>query len=168
MNTNLSLLLRSTAIAAVLVTGTAACGGEEMSGGPCDAKVSTDTKKKPEITIPDCERPAALQTRDIVEGSGEAAKEGDAVAVNYTGISWSTKKQFDSSWGQGAEPIVVEPLGQARVIAGWNQGLVGAKAGGRRLLVIPPDLGYGQQGNGPIAPGETLVFVVDIVSIDSI
>ena len=65
-------------------------------------------------------------------------------------------------------PFTVAPLGRASVISGWNQGLVGAKVGGRRLLVIPPDLGYGAQGaSGVIAPNETLVFVVDVVGINS-
>ncbi|GIH08769.1 peptidyl-prolyl cis-trans isomerase [Rhizocola hellebori] len=157
-------------IAGLLAMGAAACGdaGDEASGGgPCDVKVSTDTKVKPEITIPDCEKPTVLGTKDIVEGSGAAAKAGDAVGVNYTGISWSTKKQFDSSWAAGRQPYVVKPLGQASVIEGWNKGLVGAKKGGRRLLVIPAAQGYGAQGRQPnIGPNETLVFVVDVVSIN--
>lgn len=158
------------AIVAVLLTiATAACANaadESMGGGPCDVKVSTDTRSKPNITVPDCDPPKALEKRDIVEGSGEAAKDGDAVEVNYTGVSWSTRKEFDSSWRPGRKPFVVQPLGQASVIDGWNQGLVGAKAGGRRLLVLPASLGYGDQGSPPdIQPGETLVFVVDIVSI---
>ena len=157
------------AVAGLVAGGAAACGAEETSSdGPCDVKVSTDVKSKPEITVPDCDRPTTLRTRDVVEGSGPAAKAGDAVAVNYTGVSWSTKKQFDSSWQPGRKPYVVQPLGQAGVIEGWNQGLVGAKAGGRRLLVIPADLGYGPEGRMPdIQPGETLVFVVDVVSINA-
>jgi peptidylprolyl isomerase len=153
---------------ALLLTGLAACGGgETASGGPCDVKVSTDLKSKPEITVPSCDKPNALQVKDIVEGNGNAAKAGDAVSVQYTGVSWSTRKQFDSSWAPGRRPFTVQPLGQAGVIQGWNQGLVGAKTGGRRLLVIPANLGYGQQGRPPdIAPGETLVFVVDVVSIN--
>jgi peptidylprolyl isomerase len=157
-------------IAGLLALGASACGdagGEASGGGPCDVKVSTDTKAKPEITVPDCDKPTALQTKDIVEGSGAAAKAGDAVEVNYTGISWSTKKQFDSSWTAGRDPFVVQPLGQASVIDGWNQGLVGAKKGGRRLLVIPAGQGYGAKGRPPnIGPNETLVFVVDVVSIN--
>ncbi len=151
--------------------GSSACGGtgeETSGGGPCDVKVSTDTKAKPEITVPDCDKATALLTRDIVEGTGPEAKAGDAIAVNYTGINWTTKKEFDSSWKPGRQPYTVQPLGQAGVINGWNQGLIGAKKGGRRLLVIPGDLGYGPQGNvrASIAPNETLVFVVDVVSIN--
>jgi peptidylprolyl isomerase len=153
---------------ALLLTGLTACGADETaSGGPCDVKVSTDTKSKPEITVPTCDKPNALQVKDIVEGKGDAAKAGDAVSVHYTGVSWTTKKQFDSSWAPGRKPFTVQPLGQAGVIQGWNQGLIGVRTGGRRLLVIPANLGYGQQGRPPdIAPGETLVFVVDVVSIN--
>ena len=155
-------------LAGALLTGLAACGAADTaSGGSCDVKVTADTKSKPEITVPDCDKPNALQVKDIVEGEGDAAKAGDAVSVHYTGISWTTKKQFDSSWAAGRKPYTVQPLGQAGVIAGWNQGLIGVKSGGRRLLVIPANLGYGQQGRLPdIAPGETLVFVVDVVSIN--
>lgn len=160
----ISMWLRVAAVAVVLTAATAACGQEQVSGGPCDVTVSTDTTMKPEITVPDCDKPTELQTRDIVEGRGSAAKAGDTVTVHYTGLSWSTKAEFDSSWG--ADPLAVAPLGRASVIDGWNQGLIGVKAGGRRLLVIPADLGYGQSGNGPIAPGETLVFVVDVVSVN--
>nr|WP_246002639.1 FKBP-type peptidyl-prolyl cis-trans isomerase [Allorhizocola rhizosphaerae] len=120
------------------------------------------------IEIPDgCAPPTELQTRDVSAGSGTAAKNGDSVQVNYVGVAWSTKKQFDSSWGPGRKPFAVQPLGQARVIQGWNQGLVGVKTGMRRLLVIPADLAYGNQQQGAdIKAGETLVFVVDIVSVN--
>lgn len=157
-------------IAGLLATGASACGGsgdQTSGGGPCDVKVSNDTKVKPEITVPDCDKPTELKTVDIVPGSGQAAKAGDAVAVNYTGVAWSTKKQFDSSWAPGRKPYVVQPLGQAGVIQGWNQGLVGVKKGGRRLIVVPAELGYGQQRKSDlIGPGEALVFVVDVVSIN--
>lgn len=153
----------------LLATGLAACGGDgegDAASGPCDVKVGGSAKQKPTVTIPDgCEPPAELQTRDVAEGSGAAAKAGDSVEVNYVGIAWSTKAEFDTSYKAGRTPFAVRPLGQASVIKGWNQGLIGAKAGGRRLLVIPPSLGYGERGQGPIKPNETLVFVVDIVSV---
>ena len=155
-------------VGALFIAGLSGCtSSDAVGGGPCDVKVTTDTKSKPEITVPSCDKPKALQVKDIVDGKGDAAKAGDAVTVQYTGVSWSTRKQFDSSWAPGRRPFTVQPLGQAAVIQGWNQGLVGAKVGGRRLLVIPASLGYGQQGRMPdIAPGETLVFVVDVVSIN--
>jgi peptidylprolyl isomerase len=155
-------------VGALFLSGLSACtSGGTAGGAPCDVKVSTDTKSKPDITVPKCDKPTALQVKDIVEGRGEPAKAGDAVTVQYTGVSWSTREQFDSSWAPGRTPYTVQPLGQAAVIQGWNQGLVGVKTGGRRLLVIPAALGYGQQGRkNAIAPGETLVFVVDVVSIN--
>jgi len=86
------------------------------------------------------------------------------VAVQYVGMAWSTRKEFDASWDAG-QPYSF-PLGAGRVIRGWDQGVAGMKVGGRRILVIPPDLGYGAQGYAPaIGPSETLVFVVDLVSV---
>ncbi len=156
---------------ALFVAGLAGCGGDggeaDAAAGPCDVQVTGEAGKKPTVTVPDgCDPPTELKSRDVSAGSGPAAKAGDAVEVNYVGIAWSTKKQFDSSWAPGRKPYVVQPLGQASVIQGWNQGLVGTKAGMRRVLVIPANLAYGNQQKGPdIKPGETLVFVVDIVSV---
>ena len=115
---------------------------------------------KPKIIKPSGKPPAKLIVVDVVPGKGAAAKSGDAVTVDYAGNSWSTGKEFDASWKTGqAFPVT---LGQGAVIKGWDEGLVGLKPGGRRLLVIPPDLGYGAQGSGSaIKPNETLVFVVD-------
>ncbi|GAB3233831.1 FKBP-type peptidyl-prolyl cis-trans isomerase [Glycomyces halotolerans] len=138
----------------------------EVSAG-CEVEVSTDVSAKPEVTVPDCDPPADLFTADVVEGSGVQAQAGDAVAVQYAGFSWSDGSGFDASWDRGAEPFEVTPLGSAPVIQGWNDGLIGAQVGDRRLIVIPPELGYGQAGvGGVIAPGETLVFVVDVESIN--
>jgi peptidylprolyl isomerase len=123
--------------------------------------VGTDTKKKPKITKPSGKPPAVLTVVDVVDGKGAAAKEGDTLTVDYAGNSWSTGKEFDASWNSG-QPFPVT-LGQGQVIPGWEQGLQGMKQGGRRLLVIPPDLGYGAQGSGDkIKPNETLIFVVDL------
>jgi FKBP-type peptidyl-prolyl cis-trans isomerase len=165
-------LIGALVVGAVLATSLTACGGDDgaadAADGPCDVKVTGPAKQKPTVTIPDnCDPPKELKTRDVSAGSGAAAKQGDSVEVNYVGIAWSNKTEFDSSWKPGRKPFSVSPLGQASVIAGWNQGLVGAKAGGRRLLVIPPELGYGSSGQRTIKPNETLVFVVDIVSIKS-
>jgi peptidylprolyl isomerase len=97
---------------------------------------------------------------DIVKGSGASAQDGNTLTVDYVGDSWSTGKEFDASWNRG-QPFPVT-LGQGQVIQGWEQGLQGMKKGGRRLLVIPPDLGYGAKGSGStIKPNETLIFVVD-------
>jgi peptidylprolyl isomerase len=123
--------------------------------------VGTDTKKKPKIPKPSGKPPAKLTVVDLVDGTGAAAKEGDTLTVDYAGTSWSTGKEFDASWNSG-QPFPVT-LGQGSVIQGWEQGLQGMKKGGRRLLVIPPDLGYGSSGSGDkIKPNETLIFVVDL------
>jgi peptidylprolyl isomerase len=161
--------------AAVLVAGAlllavaAGCGGDRSgsSGGRCEVQVGTEPDAKPSVTIPDCAtKPAGLVTRDVIVGTGREAAVGDTVSVQYVGLAWSTKKQFDASWDRGAQPFDVTPLGRAEVISGWNKGLVGVRAGGRRLLVIPPGLGYGIRGVGSdIKPNETLVFVIDVVSV---
>ena len=128
--------------------------------------ISTDVTKKPTIEKPKGDPPPALVQEDVVEGKGPAAKAGDLLSMQYVGVSFSTGKQFDASWDRGGEPFQF-PLGGGQVIQGWDQGIVGMKAGGRRLLVIPPAQGYGEQGSPPdILPNETLVFVVDVVKIE--
>ena len=123
--------------------------------------VGTDTKKKPKIPKPSGKPPAKLTVVDIVPGTGAAATNGDTLTVDYAGSSWSTGKEFDASWNSG-QPFPVT-LGQGQVIQGWEQGLQGMKQGGRRLLVIPPDIGYGASGSPPkIKPNETLIFVIDL------
>jgi peptidylprolyl isomerase len=98
------------------------------------------------------------------EGGGAEAVTGKAVAVEYVGVSYSTKKQFDSSW-ERPDPLRFS-LGAGNVIKGWDQGVVGMKVGGRRRLTIPPDLAYGARGSGSaIGPNETLVFVIDLVEV---
>ena len=126
------------------------------------ASISKDLSEKPAVAQPSGEPPAELQKQDIVKGKGTAARAGDTVSVQYVGNSWSTGTQFDASWDRGAEPFRF-PLGAGQVIPGWDQGVAGMKPGGRRLLVIPPDLAYGTQSPSPdIAPNETLIFVVDL------
>jgi peptidylprolyl isomerase len=118
---------------------------------------------KPEIDFPGGEPPTALQITDIWEGDGQEAKAGDTVQVHYVGVAYSTGEEFDASWNRG-DPLQFQ-LGAGRVIAGWDQGVQGMKVGGRRQLIIPPGLAYGERGAGNvIAPGETLIFVCDLVS----
>ena len=119
---------------------------------------------KPDVTIPATPPPTALKTEDLVVGTGAEAVAGKTVEVHYVGISWSSKKQFDASWDRGG--AFSFPLGAGRVIKGWDQGVAGMKVGGRRRLEIPPHLGYGDRGAGTdIKPGETLVFVVDLLAV---
>jgi peptidylprolyl isomerase len=119
---------------------------------------------RPEIDFPGGEAPAELQVTDIWEGDGGVANPGDMVQVHYVGVAFSTGEEFDASWNRG-DPLQFQ-LGAGQVIAGWDQGVQGMKVGGRRQLIIPPDLAYGDRSVGhAIAPGETLIFVCDLVSI---
>jgi peptidylprolyl isomerase len=120
--------------------------------------------EKPEIDFPGGEPPTDLQITEVWEGNGAEAKAGDMVQVHYVGVAFSTGEQFDASWDRG-DPLEFR-LGVGQVIAGWDQGVRGMKVGGRRQLIIPPDLAYGDRGAGrDIAPGETLIFVCDLVSV---
>jgi len=120
---------------------------------------------KPTVAIPDtCTPPAKLVTKDLSTGTGALVQKGNTVQTDYLLVTWSDKQVLDTSFGRG--PFPVQDVGHAQVIDGWNQGLIGMKQGGRRLLIVPPDLGYGQGGNG-IQPNETLVFVIDAVTVTS-
>ena len=119
---------------------------------------------KPEVDFPGGRPPSDLQVIDLREGEGKTAEPGQTAVVHYVGVAFSTGEEFDASYDRG-EPFAF-PVGGGRVIAGWDQGVVGMKIGGRRQLTIPPHLGYGERGaGGVIAPGETLIFVVDLVDL---
>lgn len=119
---------------------------------------------KPDVTIPGGEPPDQLEVEDLAVGTGDEAATGSHVDVHYVGVSWSSGRQFDASWDR--RDTFSFRLGSGQVIAGWDQGVAGMKVGGRRRLTIPPELGYGARGAGSvIAPGETLVFVVDLVGV---
>ncbi|MFE3326408.1 FKBP-type peptidyl-prolyl cis-trans isomerase [Streptomyces sp. NPDC059176] len=125
-------------------------------------KVGTNTDgKAPSVTVPKKPAPTKLVSNYIIEGTGPAVKAGDTVSVQYKGVLWKDGKEFDSSYSKGAP--VTFPL--ANVIPGWQKGLEGKKVGSRVLLVVPPDMGYGDQGQGPIPPKSTLVFSVDILAV---
>ena len=121
---------------------------------------------KPVITIPAGTPPKKLEIKDIQVGTGATVEAGDTVFVQYAGNSFSSKAEFDSTWGRGAQPFEIQDIGQAPLIAGWNQGLIGMKVGGRRQLIIPPDLAYGAEAKGDkIKANDTLVFVIDAVQV---
>ncbi|MET9337869.1 FKBP-type peptidyl-prolyl cis-trans isomerase [Nonomuraea sp. NPDC003804] len=124
----------------------------ESAGGDKAPTLTTKTAAKP---------PAKLVKETVIEGTGPAVKKGQSVVVHYTGKLWGTDKQFDSSWSR--EPFTVQGVGSGQVIKGWDQSLEGAKVGSRLLLVIPPNLGYGDTPSGEIPAGSTLVFVVDVL-----
>jgi peptidylprolyl isomerase len=120
--------------------------------------------EKPGVEIPDGPPSYQLELEDLEVGEGEEAVAGKVVEVHYVGVSWQKQRQFDASWDRG--DTFKFTLGRGQVIPGWDQGVAGMKVGGRRRITIPPDLGYGQRGaGGVIGPGETLVFVVDLVGV---
>jgi len=163
-------------IGACVALAVAGCGsgdsttGESSTASTEEAAASQETestkkKTKPKVTVPKGAPPSSLETKDLEEGTGVTAESGDVVKVNYVGVNYKTGKEFDSSWSRG-EPFPFE-LGSGAVIPGWEQGLEGMKVGGRRELIIPPELGYGSAGSPPaIPPNETLVFVVDLEAVE--
>jgi peptidylprolyl isomerase len=162
----------------IALVALAGCSEEESGLGKPHEEAAAATEPKPEapaadrdaasrpapkVTVPSGPPPAKLEVKDLEKGTGPKVKAGDQLAVNYTGVAYSTHKQFDSSFTRG-EPIRFQ-LGTGMVIPGWDRGLVGARVGARRQLVIPPALAYGSQGSPPdIKPDETLVFVLDVLS----
>jgi len=119
---------------------------------------------KPEIDFPTSPPPDDLEVTDLTQGEGPEATAGSTIRAHYVGVAHSSGEEFDASYSRG-EPLQFR-LGVGQVIAGWDQGIAGMKVGGRRKLVIPPHLGYGDRGAGSaIAPGETLIFVVDLVEV---
>ena len=155
----------------------AACGSSQApgvqaapSGGATEASVPTTPKPPPDIStkpvvhVPtDCS-PSGLIKKDLITGTGQTAQAGQTVTVNYVGVLCKTGKEFDSSW-QRNQPFTTQ-LTQGSVIPGWVQGIPAMRVGGRRELIIPPDLAYGKAGSPPtIPPNSTLVFVVDLLSV---
>ena len=118
---------------------------------------------KPTIKVPAVRPPAKLVAQQLVLGKGAKVAKGDTITVHYTGVVWATGKQFDSSWDKGS-PVPIT-IGTGSVIPGWDESLVGRTVGSQLLLVIPPDKGYGANGNATagIKGTDTLVFVVDIL-----
>jgi peptidylprolyl isomerase len=160
------------ALCAALVLAIAGCGDsddssststETTSEAPAAKAGAEDTGTKPKVTVPNGQPPKQLEENDLVEGSGAEAKAGDEVTVQYVGVGYDSKEEFDASWGR--EPFSFQ-LGAGAVIPGWDKGVEGMKVGGRRELTIPPDLAYGPAGSPPvIGPNETLIFVVDLLAV---
>jgi FKBP-type peptidyl-prolyl cis-trans isomerase len=135
------------------------------SGGSSDNTTSVaDVGTKPTVEVPKGPAPTHLVVKDLKTGDGAEAKSGDQVSVQYVGVLYDDGKQFDASWDRG-QPFSFQ-LGSGQVIQGWDQGVAGMKVGGRRELIIPPNLGYGAQGQPPSIPANaTLVFVIDLLSV---
>lgn len=152
----------------------AGCGGSDSSTESSESTGATTTestaeaagaeKTKPKVTVPKGAPPKQLETKELEEGSGAEAKSGDKVTVQYVGVNYKNGQEFDSSWSRN-EPFSFT-LGAGEVIPGWDQGVEGMKVGGRRELIIPPELAYGEAGAPPaIGPNETLVFVIDLLEV---
>ena len=121
-------------------------------------------RSKPELDYPGDAVPTDLVIEDLIEGDGAAVEAGQTVTTHYVGWAFSTGEEFDASWNRG-EPLSFR-AGIGQVIRGWDQGLLGMKVVGRRKLTIPSHLAYGERGaGGVIKPGESLIFVVDLVAV---
>jgi len=169
-------------VSAVTAIAAAACGySDPYAANPPIANESPNPSASPSVSpgaddcnagngLPAVTYPDGLKVIDLKAGSGEAAKSGQNATVQYTG--WLTScKQFDSSRTPGRTPFTFQ-IGQGQVIGGWDEGMVGLKVGGKRKLVIPPELAYGAQGQTDqttgaqiIPPNATLIFVVELVSV---
>ncbi len=180
---------------AVLALPLAACGGQSTSSGsaptsaqptsttnsattssaptsttpagpPCTVdqiSVTANFGSAPKVSLPkDCSAPTTLLSKDIVVGTGTAIAKGDTITADYQLTTWSNDQMVQQSFG--AQPFSTA-IGVGQVIPGWDQGLIGQKAGGRRLLVVPPALGYGGAAQQGIKANETLVFVIDVHAV---
>ena len=186
----IAAVLGATVACAFLVTSVSACGGTASGAGPstsnqpaasggrasdgqtaasgpqCTAaqiQVTANVGAAPTVTLPKgCATPTTLLSRDIVAGSGQAVKSGDSITADYQLTAWSNDTMVQQSFG--SQPFTTE-IGVGQVIPGWDQGLIGLKSGGRRLLVVPPALGYGGTPQQGIKANETLVFVIDVHNV---
>ena len=156
-------------LVAGLLLAIAGCGGGSDSSSTTTASEgaaqseAAQTGTKPKVEVPSGPAPRKLVSKELIEGEGAEAKAGDEVTVQYVGVLYKTGEQFDASWDRG-EPFTFT-LGAGEVIAGWDQGMEGMKVGGRRMLIIPPKLGYGSQAMATIPANSTLVFVVDLLAV---
>jgi peptidylprolyl isomerase len=161
-------LIAAGIVAAILISRSGGDDSAEEAASCATPPGPTATKAKktkPKVEVPDCTEPKALVANELEKGTGAVAKSGDEVSVQYVGVGFETGEEFDASWDRG-EPFSFT-LGASAVIPGWDQGVEGMKVGGRRELIIPPDLAYGAAGSPPsIGPNETLVFVIDLLKVN--
>ncbi len=154
-----------------MAPGTAPVDSASVDGGAADETVAQAASASGaaalggEMVAPkEITTTSGLRITDLVEGEGTEARAGQNVVVNYRG-TLENGREFDSSYGRGPFRF---PLGGGRVIQGWDEGVAGMKVGGKRKLVIPPDLGYGQRGaGGTIPPNATLIFEVELLEVES-
>lgn len=151
------------AVIIVIIIIAAVAGGSDNMVPENAASAGEDANQTTQNMETNSFNKEGIEVQNAVEGDGEEANTGDTVAVHYTG-KLENGTVFDSSRSRG-EPIEFE-LGAGRVIKGWEIGIEGMKVGGTRTLVIPPELGYGPQGAGPIPPNATLIFDVELVNVE--
>ncbi len=161
MDRRVLTLIIAAGLTVVLVAGILVARG---SSGDANAGELTDLSAKPSVEPPDAPPPKELAKRDIVKGKGAEAKPGDTLSVQYVGVVYASGQEIDASWDRG-QPFSFQ-LGSGGAIPGWTQGIPGMRVGGRRELIIPPQLAYGAQGSPPdIPPNSTLIFVIDLLSV---
>lgn len=161
---------------AALAAGVAGCGGSSEARGvvqapsagltapPPPPPVPAALKTKPTVTVPKGAPPKHLVIKDLIKGTGAVATSTSTVTVQYVGVLYNNGKQFDASWDDGSgQPVQFSLAGG--VIKGWTEGIPGMRVGGRRELIIPPNLAYGKKGSGKIPPNATLVFVIDLHAV---
>jgi peptidylprolyl isomerase len=153
--------MKKVALILALVLGLTGCSeiGDDMSSDTL-VKVTANAGEAPTITAPTGDAPTELIAQDVITGSGTEVVATSTLTVHYTLMKWSDGSILESSWTSGT-PATFALSG---VIQGWQQGLLGAKVGGRRLLVIPPALGYGPLAGHPLEK-DTLIFAVDIIAV---
>jgi peptidylprolyl isomerase len=157
-----SVALRAVLIALVCATiGMAGCGGGSSSTS--ESSSSAESPTKPKVVPPKGPAPKHLVKKEVIKGTGAEARTGDEVTVQYVGVGYKSGTQFDSSWGR-KEPFRFK-LGAGEVIRGWDAGVAGMRVGGRRELITPPSYAYGSTGTKVIAPGATLVFMIDLLAV---
>jgi peptidylprolyl isomerase len=152
------------AVAAIAFASFTSLGGDDNVSGSTSASglpsVTDNAGEAPTITPPTGAAPTTLQSVDIIEGTGAEVLATSTITFHYTLMSWSDGQVLESSWTSG-QPAV---FSLTQLIAGWQQGLPGMKVGGRRLLVVPPSLGYGVIPGHPLET-ETLIFSLDILAV---
>lgn len=165
-------MLRTFAVL-VLVLTAVACGGDDAPDAddtrpPAEDAGAAAQREEPAVEIPEGDPPGELQVEDLIVGEGPPAEPGSTVLVHYVGVLWEDGTRFDASWGRG-QP---SSFSLQQVVPGFARGISGEdleagpmQVGGRRRIVIPPELGYGSQGGSSIPPNSTLVFVVDLLDL---
>ena len=159
MDSRIKTLIGAAALLVVVIVAVLiGRGGDESEEAAADGD-------KPTVEVPEGDPPEELVIEDLEEGDGEEAAMGDQLTVDYVGVLYDTGEEFDASFNTGQPFEFV--LGAGGVIPGWDEGLEGMKVGGRRQLVIPPDLAYGAEGQPPVIPPDSaLVFVIDLIAVN--